>query len=816
MRRVVFRATCASRQSTWALISLRFQSQAGRGQRHPWTEGEIAPDATATQFRKKLNASTMGHYVRAKIQQDRRDIGLAEVVDWEEFCKDAVYIPARGGAMWVGQDDPRCVRLMKRKEKMKEKPAQVARAQPNRDQAKELETHPMREFFSTPSDMNNPLTIADGLLKAGMIKVHDVKHMASQIKWKPRPPIVTIMGHVDHGKTTLLDYLRNTNVAAGEAGGITQSIGAFRVNVTKAMKRINGEEVAPQKPASSTPTAPTPAAQPSPPRGSSSPVMMANRTPQPAKIVLAPAEEPQAPLEEVSDFITFIDTPGHAAFKEMRESGAAATDLVLLIISAVDGIQPQTIESLEIIRQKKVPYIIVFNKIDRQENVKKHLDQLRALNVELEEDGGDVMWIGVSALHGTNVPELLEMIQLQTSLLEVATPDPSRCELLVIDSHSKVKNSIAGIVRCGTLRHGQTIASGALYGVITEMRDESGEHVIRSAEVGQPVLLQGFKVLPKPGVVMFQLANEAFAQKYYALMKDVYAAEGGRENFLQMLNAERLGKIYDRKPDNNETVGFDYTPFNLAVKASSFGQLQAVMRLLYELPPLEGVRLNIKGAEVGGINDYDVLGLMGKQQPGGVLVFGQTQNSNRLELPEFIEVHYCQVVYHGIEWVKEKLVGLMPKILKERVIAEARVKQVFRASQAGRGNAAGLDVVAGTLSATENFIVMRPTRPGQDPIKVYEGRCKELRRFKEQVPTVEQGLECGMILHEDFTFRVGDRIQQVVNDVIVRDVRATIDAAKEEELRQREIHMAAQQGEEFPTTAPLEEEAKPREDSLAA
>jgi small GTP-binding protein len=773
----------------------RLQSTAGRGMPQPFMNGEVKEDAQHETYRKKLNAATMPHYVRAKIQQERRDIGLPEVDDWDAFCEHAVYLPTKAGPVWVGRDDPRCEKLMRRQAKMKERPAQVARAKPVRDPAKDLEAHPMREYFSTPSDFMNPITIADGLSKAGMIKAHDVKHMATQLTWKPRPPIVTIMGHVDHGKTTLLDYLRRTHVAAGEAGGITQSIGAFRVNVREVHNRESG--VTPVATSGRPATSKvgggvTPAAATGTPGGS--PIMAAVGDNTAARVVANIAESQASPMDDVSDYITFIDTPGHAAFKEMRESGAAATDLVLLIISATDGVQPQTIESLEIIREKNVPFIVVFTKIDRNNDIKKHLDVLRSHNVELEEDGGDVMVVKISALEGFGILELLEAIQLQTSILELATPDPSRCEILVIDAHRREAKlpggigAIAGIVRCGTARQGQTLASGFLYGVVNELRDETGEKVIRQATVGQPVLLTGFKVLPKPGSVLFQLSNEKHGEKYYGLMKDVHEAEGSREQFMQALNAERLGKIYNRKPDNDATIGFNHTPFNLSVKAQTFGQLQAIMRLIYELPPLDGVQLHVKGAEVGGITDHDVLGLMGKQQPGGVLIFGKVHHKNALELPDFIETYQCDVVYHGIDWLKEKLVANMPKITKDRVVAEARVKQTFRASKAGKGNAAGLEVLEGSLVATENFVVMRPAvRAGGEMTRVYEGGCKELRRFKEVVPSVEAGLECGMILHDDFTFRTNDIVRQVVKDTIERDVHETIAQALETEATMRRI-----------------------------
>ena len=270
------------------------------------------------------------------------------------------------------------------------------------------------------------------------------------------------MGHVDHGKTTLLDFLRHSNVAACEPGGITQSIGAFSV------KCADGSQ------------------------------------------------------------ITFIDTPGHAAFTEMRKAGALATDIIVLVVSVVDGVQPQTVEVLKLAEEHHVPLVVAINKIDKTDKLTVVKDQLRKEGLKLEEDGGDVQCIPISALNGTNVSELLSAIQLQSALCELHTPAPCRAEVSVIDSKSpSIKNEVCGIVRCGTLKPGMVLVASVTYATVRKILNENGDE-LKEASVGQPVVLLGFKVLPKPGVTLMQVRNQDHAEKYHALMRDVTRGRRGK------------------------------------------------------------------------------------------------------------------------------------------------------------------------------------------------------------------------------------------------------------------------------------------------
>lgn len=688
---------------------------------------------------RRLNAETMPHYVKATIQKDRREMGLGEVFDWAEFAKDAIYIPTRAGPLWVGTDDPRAAKFVRRREKMKIKPLQRARPKTGADQAKQLEDHPLREFFTTSINVQDPLSVATGLHRAGMIREYDIKHTAAKISYQPRPPIVSIMGHVDHGKTTLLDYLRKTNVAAGEAGGITQTVGAFQVQTAHRHS------------------------------------------------------------------ITFIDTPGHAAFTAMREVGALTNDMIILVVSAVDGVQPQTREVIELAHRQGTPMVVAVTKVDRQPECDYIKDQLRQCDVELEEDGGDVQLVKICAKDGRGVPELLEAVHLQAELCEVSAPFPSRAELYVLESRNVGTNEVAAIVRCGVLKPGQVFVAGTVYATVRRLMDEHGA-TLGEAGPSTPVVLHGFRLHPKPGVTLMQVSSENHAEKYHLFMKDVYSVEGNRENYLQLLNQEQRGGFFARKADNNMVRSFSTKAFLLCCKAATFGMLQALMKMIYELPRLEGVSLDIKLTEVGGLKDYDLALVGSSGQPGCILIFGDCKDSAALDVPSHVHVLRFTVLYHGMDELKQVLVDSLPKVKKMRVSASAECVQTFKASQAGKtGNAGGMRVLKGTLDASHlTFRVIRRRRSAilprsssgsstsasggnvaageeEEGAVVYEGQLKELRRFKDLVPSVEAGLECGVILHDDFAFRVGDVLEQYEVYEESRDVAEEFDTAARRE-----------------------------------
>lgn len=729
------------------------QSQSSRGQPGPqWQDGVVDPRYSSESNMRKLNPDTMAHYVKATIQNDRREMGLGEIYDWHDFAKDAIYIPTRSGPLWVGSDDPRAVKFVRRREKLKSNPMQKSRPKPGPDPAVSLQDHPLREYFTTATNLNDPLSVSTNLHRAGRIRELDVKYTAAQIKHTPRPPIVTIMGHVDHGKTTLLDYLRKSNVVAGEAGGITQNIGAFQVQTSHGFP------------------------------------------------------------------ITFIDTPGHAAFSTMREAGASATDIIILIVSAVDGVQDQTKEVIHLAKEKGVPLVVAITKIDRQPKCDYITNQLRELGLEFEEDNGDVQVVKICAKDGTGIPELLEILQLQSELCEISTPEPCRTELTVLESKRQDVTEVAAIVRCGVAKAGQVMVAGLSYGIIKKILNDRGE-TITEAGPSTPVVVYGFKVDPKPGTILLQVSSEPHAQKFYRFMRDVYSTEGGREDYLQLMNQERQGHLWNRKPDNNLVRQFATKAFLLICKASTFGMLQALLKSIYELPRLEGISVEIKLTEVGGLKDYDVVMAGGTGQPACILLFGDSSNTSKLDVPSHVRLIQFKVLYHGIEELKEVFVSALPKIKRVRVLAAAECLETFRASQAGRGgNAAGMKVLKGSVEAA--FLNSRVLRKkshvsswmydakkiegeGEDkndtahPLNnteevvpydvVYEGQIKELRRFKELAPSVEEGLECGVILYDEFSFRKGDILEQTEVYEVERDVTEEYDAATKRERILRDV-----------------------------
>jgi translation initiation factor IF-2 len=724
--RAAFIATPSTLLSPLA-VQRRFQSQSrrGAGGAQYGDEGVVDPRYSSSDHWKRFNPDTAPHYVKATIQNERRELGLSPVVDWKEFAEEAVVLTTTRGQMWVGADDPRCAKLIKRREKMKRKVAQVPRKQSGGDPAKDIQDHPFRQFFVSPLTLTDPMSVSDGMYRAGMIKEYDVKFTAGKISYEARPPIVTIMGHVDHGKTTLLDYLRKTNVAAGEAGGITQTVGAFSV-VTPDGSRV-----------------------------------------------------------------TFVDTPGHAAFSNMREVGALITDMIILIVSTVDGVQPQTLEVIKLAQENHLPMVVACSKIDRNPDMEKIKAELRKHNVELEEDGGDVQVVGISSIDGTGIPALLEAVALQAALSEISTPVPCRVEVSVIESKGAGDiNEICGIVRCGVLKPGMVLVSGISYAMVKEIYDENHK-VILQAPPGTPVMMLGFKVLPKPGNVLMQVSSLSHAEKFYHFMKDVYNVEGKREEFLRVQDEEQRGNLYYRKPDHNNAMATDEHTVQVICKADSFGGLQALLRLIYQLPKIKGVRTVMKITEVGPMRYYDtMLASQGSGNPAVILLFGNVADRSTADPHSSTKILRFDVVYHGIQMYKEALVGFLPPIKKTRVTAVAECQQTFKASQAGRkGNAGGFVVRSGTLIANHlTFRVLRKaSKTSPEAEVVYEGQLRELRRFKELVPSVEQGMECGVILFDEFMFRPGDVLEQVEHYEEQHDVEEVYEEARkhEEYMRMR-------------------------------
>lgn len=379
---------------------------------------------------------------------------------------------------------------------------------------------------------------------------------------------------------------------------------------------------------------------------------------------------------------------------------------------------------------------------------------------------------------------------MQALMSEIQTPTPSRVEISVIEARGGANSEVCGIVRCGIMKPGVTLCGGLTYCTVRQMYDEAGQ-VLTAAHPSTPVMLRGFKAHPKPGTVLMQVSSESHAEKYYNFMRDVFSVEGKRELYLQTLNQERVGNFYNRKPDHNNTMATDDVQVNIIVKAETFGSLQALLKQVYELPKLDGVRTIMKLTEVGSLSDMDMcLVGGGGGQKGCILVYGKAPDRCSFEPGIGTHVIRFDVLYHGIQAFKEALVGYLPKEKITRVMATAECLQVFKASQAGRnGNAGGMIVTTGQIVSDHlNFRVMRKMKKTDEVLTmVYEGQMKELRRFKELVPSVEQGLECGVIMFDEFSFKPGDILQQIetFDAPVDVDAKFATAVAKEEQARRR-------------------------------
>ena len=489
-----------------------------------------------------------------------------------------------------------------------------------------------------------------------------------------RAAIVTIMGHVDHGKTSLLDYIRKTHVADGEAGGITQHIGAYHVETEKGM-------------------------------------------------------------------ITFLDTPGHAAFSEMRSRGAKLTDIIILIVSADDGVMPQTIEAIQHAKASNVPMIVAINKMDKPDaNPDKVIQELVAQEVVPEDWGGDTQMIKISAETGSGVDDLLDAILLQSEILELKAPVHTSAKGVVVEaSVEKGRGAVATIlVTSGTLKRGDAIACGAEYGRVRAMLNENGE-TVTSAGPAIPVQVLGLSGAPEAGddVIAFEAERKA---KELAEVRH----QRRRENKLAAQKAAQLEEMFATMNHNN----INYV--NIVLKADAQGSVEAIKDALLKLSTDE-VKVKIIGSGVGGINDSDVnLALT-----AGAVIFGfnvRADSSAKTSVAEHgIDLRYYSIIYELIDDVKQAMSGLLSPEIKEEIIGLAEVRDVFRSSQLGA--VAGSIVIDGMIKRS------RPIRILRDNVVIYEGELESLRRFKDNVEEVKAGTECGIAVKLYNDIKAGDQIE---------------------------------------------------------
>jgi translation initiation factor IF-2 len=494
---------------------------------------------------------------------------------------------------------------------------------------------------------------------------------------EPRAPVVTVMGHVDHGKTSLLDAIRSAEVAASEAGGITQHIGAYQV-----------------------------------------------RAPSGAKI-------------------TFIDTPGHAAFTAMRARGAKVTDIVVLVVAADDGVMPQTVEAINHAKAAKVPIIVAINKIDKPDaNPQRVRTDLLQHEIQVESMGGQVVDVEVSALKKLHIDKLLEMIGLQAELLDLRANQNRPAEGTVIEAKlDRGRGPVATVlVQRGTLRPGDIVVAGAEWGRVRALVSDTGE-ATKSAGPSTPVEVLGFSGLPEAGDRLAVVENEARAREitdYRARQKreKMVARASGMRGSLEQMMAQ--AKSSGRKE------------FPLVVKADVQGSLEAIVGAIDKLSTDEVVA-RVLHAGVGGITESDVTLAEASGVP--IIAFNVRAHKEAREAAERsgIEIRYYNIIYDLVDDVKKAMSGLLAPTLRETMLGNAQILEIFNISKVGK--IAGCRVTDGTVERGANVRLIR------DNVVIHEGKLSQLKRFKDDVREVSSGMECGMAFENFQDMRQGDVIE---------------------------------------------------------
>ena len=495
---------------------------------------------------------------------------------------------------------------------------------------------------------------------------------------EPRSPVVTVMGHVDHGKTSLLDALRHANVVSGEAGGITQHIGAYQVTSPESGKKI-----------------------------------------------------------------TFIDTPGHAAFTAMRARGAKVTDIVILVVAADDGVMPQTVEAINHAKAAKVPMIVAINKIDKPDaKAERVRTELLQHEVQVESFGGDVVDVEVSAKNKTNLDKLLEMIALQAELLDLKTNSERPAEGTVIEAKlDRGRGPVATVlVQRGTLRVGDIIVAGAEMGRVRALINDQGQ-TIQEAGPSVPVEVLGFNGPPEAGDRLAVVENEARARQ----VTD-YRAHQKREKSAAS-NAGMRGSLEQMMSQLKTTGRKD---FPLVIKADVQGSLEAILGSLEKLGTDE-VAARILHAGVGGISESDVT--LAEGFNAAIIGFSVRANKEAAALAkrDGIEIRYYNIIYDLVDDVKKAMSGLLAPTLRETMLGNAQILEVFNISKVGK--IAGCRVTDGSVERGANVRLIR------DNVVVHEGKLSTLKRFKDEVKEVQSGQECGMAFENYQDMRVGDVIE---------------------------------------------------------
>ncbi|KTD52332.1 Translation initiation factor IF-2 [Legionella quinlivanii] len=500
-----------------------------------------------------------------------------------------------------------------------------------------------------------------------------------------RAPVVTIMGHVDHGKTSLLDYIRRTKVAAGEAGGITQHIGAYHVATEK------GE-------------------------------------------------------------ITFLDTPGHAAFTAMRARGAQVTDIVVLIVAADDGVKPQTIEAVQHAKAASVPIIVAVNKMDKPDaDPERVMNELSAYDVIPEAWGGDNMFVKISAKAGTGVDELLDAILLQSEVLELTAPTDGAAKGVVIESRlDKGRGPVATVlVQSGTLHKGDILLAGFQYGRVRALVSDNGS-LVDTAGPSIPVEVLGLSAIPHAGDEAVVVPDEKRAREVALFRQGKF-----RDVKLARRQKSSLEGIFENMTTTEAKV------LNVVLKADVQGSVEAIADALVKLSTDE-VKVEIIANGVGGITESDVhLAIASSAILIGFNVRADT-GAKRLAEQEGVSLNYYSVIYDIVDQVKGALTGMLAPQFKEEIVGIAEVRDVFRSPKLGA--IAGCMVIEGTVKRNNPIRVLR------NNVVIYEGTLESLRRFKDDVLEVRQGFECGIGVKNYNDVKPGDLIEVFETIEIKRDL----------------------------------------------
>ncbi len=512
--------------------------------------------------------------------------------------------------------------------------------------------------------------VSEGDVETGLEGAEDIdEHLL------PRPPIVTIMGHVDHGKTSLLDALRQTDVAAHEAGGITQHIGAYQVQLDNGGK------------------------------------------------------------------ITFIDTPGHAAFSEMRARGANVTDIVVLVVAADDGIMPQTVEAIRHAKAAKVPIIVAINKMDKPEaNPERVHNELLSHELVVERLGGDVLAVEVSAKQKMNLDKLEEALLLQAEVLDLkANPDRAAQGTVIEAKLERGRGAVATLlVQKGTLKVGDILIAGSEWGRVRALLDDRGRNV-ESAGPATPVEVLGLQATPLAGDQFVVVESEARAREITE-----YRIHRNRQNALAAAKRGTLEQMFTK------IAAGEAKELAVVIKGDVQGSVEAIVSSLNQLSTSE-VKARVLHAAVGGINESDVT--LARASGGIIIGFNVRANQQARELAkrDHIDIRYYSIIYNVVDDVKAALSGMLAPTLRENFLGNAEIREVFNITKFGK--VAGCMVVEGMVKRGAKVRLLR------DNVVIHEGSLKTLKRFKDEVREVKEGFECGMAFENYDNIEKGDLIE---------------------------------------------------------